>query len=339
MAGSDAAQLDELKRLLRRLDKAQLPSVSGKTGQVFQQSPPAQGGDAPIGVSGATSNTTALRTIVLASGVSLIVSLSVVALLFHDVIPVRRLVAAQALSKGDDRRAPAQADSSPTGGIQHPAAITETAALRAEAATPLLQAEQTPSGAVERRAPPSDARPAAEEQTSQSPPVETPPVEKSGAAEAVPGAPAEPDATAQPSSPRLTATSEPPPAVGSLAAEPDTVPHTTAEETVAEGHALAELDADQFLRRGLLMLNSGSIGAAQLLLERAADLGNGEAAFALASTYDAAPGAPRSGPAVRPNTGLALRWYERAQVLGVDKARKRLAELNGGAAAQAGDVR
>lgn len=327
MAGSDAGQLDELKRLLRRLDKAQLPSPSDKTGQVFQQLSPARNGATPIGASGQASNATVLRTIVLASGVSLIVSLGVVALLFHDVIPLRRFVAAHALSKGDEQRAPARADGSSVGGNRRPAAIAETAALQTETETaPLVQPEQKPSGGVtEGFAPPSDTPAAAQEQTSVSPPME-----KGVATEVAPvAATAEPDAPAQPPSPLLAATPETPAAAASPVAETD-----TASPTVAEGHALAELDADQFLRRGLLMLNSGSVSAAQLLLERAADLGSGDAAFALASTYDGAPGAPRTGPAVRPNAGLALRWYERAQVLGVGEARKRLAELKDGVQAR-----
>ena len=106
------------------------------------------------------------------------------------------------------------------------------------------------------------------------------------------------------------------------------------EEPVAPDatrEALAELDASQFLRRGLLMLDGGSVGAAQLLLERAAELGSGDAAFALATTYDGAPGAPRrTAAAARPNADLAMRWYARAEELGVAEARKRISELKQG---------
>ncbi len=48
-------------------------------------------------------------------------------------------------------------------------------------------------------------------------------------------------------------------------------------------------------------------------------------AFALATTYDGAPGAPGSGPAVRPNVELALRGGTSGpQELGVEDAQKRL---------------
>ena len=114
----------------------------------------------------------------------------------------------------------------------------------------------------------------------------------------------------------------------------EAVPKQAAQERAsankADGQSLAALDASQFLRRGLNMLDSGNVSAAQLLLERAAELGNGQAAFALATTYDGAPGAPRSASTVRPNVELAWRWYERAQELGVEGAGRRLDELKKG---------
>jgi hypothetical protein len=108
---------------------------------------------------------------------------------------------------------------------------------------------------------------------------------------------------------------------------PTIPPATHKPEVSPSASSTADLDAVQLLRRGLNMLSSGNVNAAQLLLERAADLGSGDAAYALATTYDAAPGAPRTGADVRPNIELALRWYERASELGIEGARKRLSKL------------
>lgn len=305
---SDAAKLDELKRLLRRLDKA-LPQSPADEAQALD----VRSRSARAGATG-QGNVTALRTIALAGGVSLVVSLAAAILVFHDT-PVRRLVAMNA--PDDLRQPPAQRDESSAQGLDAPG--RETAAV--EASQPELQAAphvaRQVSGEVATPLP-STTGPT---ETVREPDTLSPPMETGGVAEAESSAPAALDAMApQPA--------DSPPAGGS-AAQPAEKPDTHMQSDANRG-ALVELDAAQFMRRGLLMLSRGSVSAAQLLLERAADLGSGDAAFALASTYDGAPGAPRHGPEVRPNADLALRWYTRAQELGIDEARKRLAELKSG---------
>jgi hypothetical protein len=284
MADSDAAKLDELKRLLRRLDKALPQSLADET-RARNAS----------GTAGRGSGATALRTVVLAGGVSLVVSLGVAMLLIQDT-PVRRFVVSLAPAKG------AQGDAAQATGAQAPAVISETAALRAESA-PRVQPEPPAAPQISREAGAGAAvSPDTPSVAAPEPEPPSPPMETGGVAAVRPDVPAPPGANPDPGA---------------------------AIRADAERAALVELDADQFMRRGLLMLSRGSVSAAQLLLERAADLGSGEAAFALASTYDGAPGAPRHGPEVRPNADLAVRWYARAQELGVAEARKRLAKLKG----------
>ena len=294
---TDAAKLDELKRLLRRLDKVLPPSPADETRARGVRSRSAgvarQGGG------------TALRTIALAGGVSLIVSFAVAMLIFHDT--PRRLVAAKA--PGDSRQPPKQRDRAVAQG--RAASIGDISAA-IEAESPQLQTEPLDgrqASSVEVAVPlPSVMRPAATVRELGTPPLLM--METGGVAEAASGAVASREAIAP--------------------AEPPTDSGTQSD---ANRRALVELDAAQFMHRGMQMLSRGSIGTAQLLLERAADLGSGDAAFALASTYDGAPGAPRHGSEVRPNAGLALRWYARAEELGSDEARKRLADLKSGGGA------
>lgn len=308
MAEPDSAKLDELKRLLRRLDKALPQSPAGNT-----QASPTQGRTNQRG-----SSATTLRTVVLASSVSMVVSLSVVALLFRDTL-AGRFVVAQAPARADvqSASAPLQTDVSPPEGEQRPASIDKAAALQTDPALSQMEPLTTgvPSGEVTaEEAFPSGAASTAVVQEQDATPA---PMGARAAVEAEPHPPSGPDMTEQSFKPSFAAVS------------PDVTSDAGAQND-PDGAPLVELDASQFLRRGLLMLTRGNAGAAQLLLERAADLGSGEAAFALASIYDGAPGAPRHGPEVRPNADLALRWYARAQELGVDEARKRLAEIKDG---------
>lgn len=98
MASSEDAKLDELKRLLRRLDKA-LPS-----------SPPALEA-APLGsepepepaVASAAPGS-AFRTVLVAAGVSALVSMSIFALFFGEVIAPQRFEIASSSWKKEIQR-------------------------------------------------------------------------------------------------------------------------------------------------------------------------------------------------------------------------------------------
>lgn len=268
MAESDAEKLDELKRVLRRLDKTLTRAP--------EPSQPAHVRSGPAG----RGNATVLRTVLLAGSVSLIVSFAVATLIFHNA-PERRFVVSEGQLPVVEKNA---GDADPQELQTGP------------------QVPRQASGDITPQ--PPAATPAASVQVPNAP---SPPIETGGTVKTDPASDAR---TAAPTHP-----------------EPTLDNATTAQMSRT---ALVELDAAQFTRRGLLMLSRGSIGAAQLLLERAADLGSGEAAFALASTYDGAPGAPRHGPEIRPNEDLALRWYARAETLGVEEASKRLAALKKG---------
>lgn len=313
MASSEDAKLDELKRLLRRLDKALPPAPSTQELTPVASEPE----PAPAAVSSPASGS-AFRTVLVAAGVSALVSMSTFALFFGDVIAPQRLEAASGSWKEEIRRTAEQVLGLISGdGRKAPDKVPE-----AKDQTPPKPAGTV--AAVEATvAPPSPVAPAIVEKPA------VPVAEPSPVAAAVIEEPAPP--TVEPS-PVESSPIGPTPEPAAQAPAPEAKP----EEPVAHdanSETLAELDASQFLRRGLLMLEGGSVGAAQLLLERAAELGSGDAAFALATTYDGAPGAPRrTSAAARPNADLAMRWYARAEELGIEEARKRISELTQGSA-------
>jgi TPR repeat protein len=86
--------------------------------------------------------------------------------------------------------------------------------------------------------------------------------------------------------------------------------------------------AQRFVQKGNEALAQGQVAPARLLFERAADLGLGEAAMALAETYDPAVlGVRPHLRGVQPDLDQARRWYERARTLGVGGAAERLRRL------------
>jgi hypothetical protein len=86
--------------------------------------------------------------------------------------------------------------------------------------------------------------------------------------------------------------------------------------------------AQRFLQKGNEVLGQGQVAPARLLFERAADLGLGEAAMALAETYDPAVlGTRPQLRGVQADVDQARRWYERARTLGSPEAAERLRRL------------
>jgi hypothetical protein len=75
-------------------------------------------------------------------------------------------------------------------------------------------------------------------------------------------------------------------------------------------------DAERLILRAAALLAQKDIGGARLVLERAADLGNGIAAFRLAETYDQAVLATW-GSRLRGVKANAAEFYRRAASLGV----------------------
>ena len=81
------------------------------------------------------------------------------------------------------------------------------------------------------------------------------------------------------------------------------------------------------LKRGRYLLSIGDIAPARLLLERAADANEANAAFDLAGTYDPAVLARSHALGIAPDLAMARMWYEKALNLGHSEAQARLAQL------------
>ena len=98
-----------------------------------------------------------------------------------------------------------------------------------------------------------------------------------------------------------------------------------------EGAApLKTLDAETLtalLTRAKKMLALGDIGAARLLLERAANAQDATAAFLLARTYDPTVLGSPNTRTITPDARLARDWYRKAAALGSSEAQKRLTQL------------
>jgi hypothetical protein len=159
-----------------------------------------------------------------------------------------------------------------------------------------------------------------------------------------------PAATAVPAEPELPEKSEPPGTTPPSAPEADAGrPQPIAEKSEQEGAdpgkmpeaTLAAItpslasppeaeqpDAAQDFKRAQLMLANGQVGAARLLLESAAERGNGEAALLLGSTFDALRLKDLRIAGIVPDAGLARHWYERAAALGAQEAQRRLVDFD-----------
>ena len=101
--------------------------------------------------------------------------------------------------------------------------------------------------------------------------------------------------------------------------------------TTREGPAPSKtLDAETLtalLTRAKKMLALGDIGAARLLLERAANAQDATAAFLLARTYDPSVLGSLDTRSIIPDARLARDWYRKAAGLGSPEAQKRLTQL------------
>jgi hypothetical protein len=91
------------------------------------------------------------------------------------------------------------------------------------------------------------------------------------------------------------------------------------------------LDADTLaglMTRAKSLLRIGDLGAARLLLERAANAQDATAALLLAQTYDPAVLGTRDTRSVNADAAAARDWYQRAAALGSSEAEQRLALLS-----------
>ena len=102
----------------------------------------------------------------------------------------------------------------------------------------------------------------------------------------------------------------------------------TGQVPLADTERLSEEELAKLLGQGLLMLGSGNVNSARLLLLRAADSGNARAALILGDTYDAERLTRIGAASVVPDRDKAAFWYSRADELGASEAKERLLQMN-----------
>jgi hypothetical protein len=91
------------------------------------------------------------------------------------------------------------------------------------------------------------------------------------------------------------------------------------------------LDRDELemlVKRGNEFIANGDLAAARLLLRRAAEAGNAEAALALGATFDPVVMQRLGAIGTTPDIAQARQWYQRAAELGSSAASQRLAGLD-----------
>jgi hypothetical protein len=90
------------------------------------------------------------------------------------------------------------------------------------------------------------------------------------------------------------------------------------------------IDPDEvaaLLKRAKGMIDVGDIGAARLLLERAAGANEPKAALLLAQTYDPAVLGTLDMRSITPDPAMARSWYQKAAELGSADAQQRLSQM------------
>lgn len=94
--------------------------------------------------------------------------------------------------------------------------------------------------------------------------------------------------------------------------------------------AARRMDPDELaglLKRAKGMLAIGDIASARLLLERAADAQEAEAALMLGTTYDPLVLGNQDMRSITPDPAMARQWYQKAAMLGSADAKRRLSQI------------
>jgi hypothetical protein len=137
-----------------------------------------------------------------------------------------------------------------------------------------------------------------------------------------------PEPVAREASRDIVAAINPAPAVAAVAPavrEPVPAPREAAPAPVRR------IDPDELaalLKRAKSLLSIGDITSARLLLERAADAQEPEAALMLAGTYDPQVLGSQDLRSVTPDPAAAKVWYQKAAQMGSADAKRRLGQLN-----------
>jgi TPR repeat protein len=109
---------------------------------------------------------------------------------------------------------------------------------------------------------------------------------------------------------------------------------STAAPPVSPVLAQRQIDREEItvlINRGKDLIANGDLAAARLVLQRAADANDAEAALALAATYDPVVLRELKVYGFTADAAMARAWYQRARELGSAAALKRLEILITGA--------
>ena len=113
----------------------------------------------------------------------------------------------------------------------------------------------------------------------------------------------------------------------SLPSETTSVAESAAAERPAAAGAKVDPEAARLTARASILLAQGNIGAARLVLERAAEMGSAKASFALAETYDPRILSSWGAYGTRGDAAKAREFYAKATVGGISEAKDRFNAL------------
>ncbi|MGC1777401.1 MAG: hypothetical protein WBB34_05590 [Xanthobacteraceae bacterium] len=102
---------------------------------------------------------------------------------------------------------------------------------------------------------------------------------------------------------------------------------TASVDAVTPTPQIDDTEIAEMIKRGKALLVSGDIASARLLLRRAADAGNAEAALELGATFDPLIIRQLGAVGMAPDPVQAKQWYQRAADLGSASAVGQLAKL------------
>ena len=113
----------------------------------------------------------------------------------------------------------------------------------------------------------------------------------------------------------------------SLPSEMTSVTEPAAAERPVAAGAKVDPEAARLTARASILLAQGNIGAARLVLERAAEMGSAKASFALAETYDPRMLSSWGAYGTRGDAAKAREFYAKATVGGISEAKDRFNAL------------
>ena len=117
-----------------------------------------------------------------------------------------------------------------------------------------------------------------------------------------------------------------PPAPSAVPPAPSATPQASVP-AAPQARRLAPDELSALMKRANGLLAIGDIAAARLLLERAADAQEADAALLLARTYDPLVLGTKDARAITPDPAQARIWYRRAAELGSQHAQQRLTQM------------